>query len=321
MKEKILVVDDEKNIADAIAYALRKEGYRVETAYNGEDALTKFDWFRPDVVILDVMLPGIDGYDVLRKLENRGPAGVIMLTAKEDIVNKVLGLELGADDYITKPFDMRELLARLKSLIRRLQTKAADAADVEIRIHGLTLNLQQRKAVAGNQTLELTPKEFDLLALLLAHPERVYTREQLLDLIWSVKSSRILIRSSSSSCVARASSTTTTSRSLFFSSLFFSFLCVVSVPETFSAHEFGRSGSSDTRFLYSGSSVLTKSSSHTIPSSSISRSAMRYLAINASISIALSVVTKALLASNFSSSSSEISRKWPSAAQSVSSSL
>lgn len=187
MKEKILVVDDEKNIADAIAYALLKEGYSAQTAYNGEDALTKFDLFRPNVVILDVMLPGIDGYGVLRKLENRGPAGVIMLTAKEDIVNKVLGLELGADDYITKPFDMRELLARLKSLIRRLQTKTGEETHVEIRVRGLTLNLQQRKAVAGDKTLDLTPKEFDLLALLLAHPERVYTRDQLLDIIWGME--------------------------------------------------------------------------------------------------------------------------------------
>jgi len=185
MKEKILVVDDEKNIADAIAYALLKEGYSAQTAYNGEDALTKFDLFSPDVVILDVMLPGIDGYGVLRKLENRRPTGVIMLTAKEDIVNKVLGLELGADDYITKPFDMRELLARLKSLIRRLQTKTGE--DVEIRLRGLTLNLQQRKAVAGDQTLDLTPKEFDLLALLVSHPERVYTRDQLLDIIWGME--------------------------------------------------------------------------------------------------------------------------------------
>lgn len=187
MNQKILVIDDEKSIADAMAYALRREGFTVEAAYNGEEALKKFDLFKPEAIILDVMMPGIDGYGVLRKLENKGPVGIIMLTAKEDIVNKVLGLELGADDYITKPFDMRELLARLKSLLRRLNMKAGDQSQAEIRIMGLTLNLRQRKAVAGEKLLDLTPKEFDLLALLAANPERVYSRDQLLDLIWGME--------------------------------------------------------------------------------------------------------------------------------------
>lgn len=187
MNHKILVIDDEKNIADAMVYALRREGFTVEAAYNGEDALKIFDLFKPDALILDVMLPGIDGYGVLRKLEGKGPVGIIMLTAKEDIVNKVLGLELGADDYITKPFDMRELLARLKSLLRRLQMKTGEQVQAEIHIRGLMLNLQQRKAVAGEKLLDLTPKEFDLLALLAANPERVYSREQLLDLIWGME--------------------------------------------------------------------------------------------------------------------------------------
>lgn len=187
MNQKILVIDDEKNIADAMAYALRREGFTVEAAYNGEKALKKFDLFKPDAMILDVMLPGIDGYEVLRKLENKGPVGIIMLTAKEDIVNKVLGLELGADNYITKPFDMRELLARLKSLLRRLQMKAGEQAQTEIRIKGLMVNLQQRKAVSSEKLLDLTPKEFDLLALLIANPERVYSRDQLLDAIWGME--------------------------------------------------------------------------------------------------------------------------------------
>lgn len=187
MNQRILVIDDEKSIADAIVYALRKEGFTAEAAYNGEEALKKFDLFKPDAIILDVMLPGIDGYGVLRKLENRSPVGIIMLTAKEDIVNKVLGLELGADDYITKPFDMRELLARLKSLLRRLEMKAGKQAQAEIRIKGLLLNLEQRKAVAGERTLDLTPKEFDLLAFLAASPERVYSRDQLLDSIWGME--------------------------------------------------------------------------------------------------------------------------------------
>ncbi len=188
MNQKILVVDDEKNIADAIVYALKKEGYTAEAAYDGEDALRKFDLLKPDVMILDLMLPGIDGYDVLRSLENKSPAGVIMLTAKEDIVNKVLGLELGADDYLTKPFDMRELLARLKSLLRRLQTRTNEQQQQsEIHIKGVALNLQQRKVTAGETALDLTPKEFDLLALLASSPERVYTRDQLLDYVWGME--------------------------------------------------------------------------------------------------------------------------------------
>ncbi len=187
MKQKILVIDDEKNIANAIVYALKREGYTVEAAYDGEEALRRFDLFKPDAIILDVMMPGIDGYEVLKQLENRAPVGIIMLTAKEDIVNKILGLELGADDYITKPFDMRELLARLRSLLRRLQVKVGGQEQAEIQINGLMLNLQQRKAVAGEKLLDMTPKEFDLLALLTANPERVYTRDQLLDIIWGME--------------------------------------------------------------------------------------------------------------------------------------
>lgn len=187
MDQRILVIDDEKSIADAIVYALRREGFKAEAAYNGEEALKKFDLFQPEAIILDVMLPGIDGYGVLRKLENKKPVGVIMLTAKEDIVNKVLGLELGADDYITKPFDMRELLARLRSLLRRMETKTGKPAQTEIRIKGLLIDLQQRMAAAGGNTLDLTPKEFDLLAFLAASPERVYSRDQLLDSIWGME--------------------------------------------------------------------------------------------------------------------------------------
>lgn len=187
MKQRILVIEDEKSIADAIVYAMNKEGFMAEAAYNGEEALKKFDLFKPDAMILDIMLPGINGFEVLKRLESRNSVGIIMLTAKEDIVDKVLGLELGADDYITKPFDMRELLARLRSLLRRLQVKVGSQAQTEIQLDGLMLNLQQRKAVVGDELLDLTPKEFDLLALLAANPERVYTRDQLLDIIWGME--------------------------------------------------------------------------------------------------------------------------------------
>lgn len=187
MNEKILVVEDEKSISDAIAYALKREGYYVEVAHQGTAAIAITAEFRPDAVILDVMLPGMGGFDVLKKLPDRSGMGVIMLTAKDDIVDKVLGLELGADDYMTKPFDMRELLARLKSLLRRMQTVTEESKDPdEIEWCGVVLHAGKRNAIADGKRLDLTPKEFDLLVLLASSPGRVYTREQLLDRVWGM---------------------------------------------------------------------------------------------------------------------------------------
>ncbi|MDG0790697.1 response regulator transcription factor [Cohnella ginsengisoli] len=186
MHEKVMVIEDERKIADAIAYALKREGYEVETVYDGGEALARLSIYRPDAIVLDVMLPGMDGYDILKKLQNKGRIGVIMLTAKEDIVNKVLGLELGADDYMTKPFDMRELLARLKSLLRRMQAAGEMEESAEIELGVIALHVGKRRATAGGRLLDLTPKEFDLLAQLAARPGMVYTREQLLDLVWGM---------------------------------------------------------------------------------------------------------------------------------------
>lgn len=186
MKEKIMVIEDEQKIADAIAYALKREAYTVEVVYRGDEAVNKMQEFNPDAIILDVMLPGMDGYEILKKLKDTDYIGVIMLTAKEDIVNKILGLELGADDYMTKPFDMRELLARLKSLIRRMQKIESKQERAEITLRGIELNVSHRTAYAGGTMLELTPKEYDLLKLLVASPDRVFTREQLLDLVWGI---------------------------------------------------------------------------------------------------------------------------------------
>ncbi|WP_346938477.1 response regulator transcription factor [uncultured Clostridium sp.] len=187
MEEKILVVDDEKSIADAIAYAFKREGYSIETAYDGEEALKKIQTFKPHVVILDVMMPKMNGYEVCKKLGDRDDLGIVMLTAKNDIVDKVLGLELGADDYIIKPFDIREIIARTKSLIRRLNKNVKESEDEEIKIKDLRVILKQRKVLIKGEELELTPKEFDLLALLLSNLNRVYTREELLDLIWGME--------------------------------------------------------------------------------------------------------------------------------------
>ena len=186
MDDKIMVIEDEQTIAEAIAYALRREGYAVEVFHHGEAALKRLPEFRPSAIILDVMLPGMDGYDILKKMQDKGSVGVIMLTAKEDIVNKILGLELGADDYMTKPFDMRELLARLKSLLRRLQAAGEKPEADVITLDGIALHKSKRTVHAGDRLLDLTPKEFDLLELLLASPDRAYSREQLLDSVWGM---------------------------------------------------------------------------------------------------------------------------------------
>ena len=185
--DKIMVIEDERKIAEAIAYALTKEGYTVEVVDRGDTAIHRLQEFKPAVIILDVMLPGMDGYEVLKKLQDKGRIGVIMLTAKEDLIDKVLGLELGADDYMTKPFEIRELLARLKSLLRRMQAASEDDEKAEIALSGVVLDVSKRSAFAGDRKLDLTPKEYDLLALLLSSPLRVYTREKLLDLVWGME--------------------------------------------------------------------------------------------------------------------------------------
>ncbi|SFB50086.1 DNA-binding response regulator, OmpR family, contains REC and winged-helix (wHTH) domain [Cohnella sp. OV330] len=187
---RVLVVDDEASISEAVAYALGREGYEVETAGDGVEALEKVEAWRPDVMVLDVMMPRMGGYDVCRKLAGRDRPAILLLTVKNDIVDKVLGLELGADDYMTKPFDIRELLARVKALARRMQDHAqpaAPAADTEtVRLGTLAIDSLSRTARVAGHALDLTPKEFDLLKLLAANPERVYTREALLELVWDM---------------------------------------------------------------------------------------------------------------------------------------
>jgi len=138
-------------------------------------------------MIVDAMMPKIDGFEVCKRLDNRDNLGIIMLTAKNDIVDKVLGLELGADDYMTKPFDIREIIARSKSLLRRLNKSRSECEVIDIQIKDLKIILKQRKVIIKGKTLELTPKEFDLIYFLLSNVDRVYTREDLLDLIWGMK--------------------------------------------------------------------------------------------------------------------------------------
>jgi DNA-binding response OmpR family regulator len=183
---KVLVVDDEASISGAVAYALRREDYIVETAADGQEALDRIDTFKPDVMVLDVMMPRMSGYDVCCRLEGRPQRPtILLLTVKNDIVDKVLGLELGADDYMTKPFDMREMIARVKALARRRLQTSVQVQEL-VRLAGLSINLPNRTVHAEGTVIELTPKEFDLLVLLARSPERVFSRESLLEQVWDM---------------------------------------------------------------------------------------------------------------------------------------
>lgn len=187
MNKKILVVDDEKPISDIIKFNLVKEGYEVETAFDGEEALKKVYQYQPDLVLLDVMLPKLDGFQVCRRIRESFNMPIIMLTAKEEEVDKVLGFELGADDYITKPFGMRELIARVKANIRRL-----NFVDVEMSSGGgnsisagkLTIDLDRYEVSKDDKIIELTLREFELLKFLATQSNQIFTREQLLKDVW-----------------------------------------------------------------------------------------------------------------------------------------
>ncbi|MCD9023993.1 response regulator transcription factor [Cohnella silvisoli] len=186
MNKRILIADDEPGIANPISYAFRREGYDVETVYDGQAALDKARSFKPHVMVLDVMMPKLTGYEVCRKLDNRSDMGIILLTVKNDIVDKIVGLEMGADDYMTKPFDLRELIARVKALLRRLEKKDTETAETIV-AGKLTVHVKLRSVLVDGVPVDLTPKEFDLLVLLLYHPERVYTRDELLDAVWGME--------------------------------------------------------------------------------------------------------------------------------------
>ncbi|WP_268626786.1 response regulator transcription factor [Paenibacillus alvei] len=183
---KILVVDDESSIQAALVYALSREGYEVDTAADGQEALEKVETFSPEVMVLDVMMPHVSGYDVCRKLDGQPRPAILLLTVKDDIIDKVLGLELGADDYMTKPFDMRELLARVKALSRRGGYVHQMQQEDLLSLGDLTAEMYSRTVSIQGELLDLTPKEFDLLVLLMRNPGRVYSREMLLEKVWDM---------------------------------------------------------------------------------------------------------------------------------------
>ena len=181
---KILVVDDEKTMVDIIKYALEKAGFKVIEAYDGEEALERARKETPDLVILDIMLPKIDGYKVCRIIFEELGVPIIILTAKDDEVDKVVGLELGADDYLTKPFSPRELVARVKAHLRREERIARRSVSEEVRLGEFRVNFQKREVFRGDKKLELTPKEYDLFSYLVRHKDMAIRRETLLEKVW-----------------------------------------------------------------------------------------------------------------------------------------
>lgn len=188
MGSRILVVDDEKNIVDIIKYNLKKEGYEVMTAGDGEEALRLNEEFKPDIILLDIMMPKLDGYAVCRKIREKYDTPIIMLTARAEEVDKVLGLELGADDYVTKPFGTRELMARVKANLRRRnisEEASYESTDKDVLSFGkLTIDLKRFEVKKDGSILDLTLREFELLKFLASQKTQVFSRETLLEKVW-----------------------------------------------------------------------------------------------------------------------------------------
>ena len=193
VKQKILIVDDDNNIAELISLYLTKECFECKIVNDGEAALKAFPRFRPDLILLDLMLPGMDGYEVCREIRHKYKVPIIMLSAKGEVFDKVLGLELGADDYIIKPFDSKELVARVKAVLRRFQNTAVQREEEPetvakpaklVEYPDLIINLTNYSVTYRGENIEMPPKELELLYFLASSPNQVFTREQLLDNIW-----------------------------------------------------------------------------------------------------------------------------------------
>ncbi len=178
----ILVVDDDKNICELVRLYLMKEGYDTAFAHDGITAVKLFDEIKPSAVILDIMLPGADGIEVLKAIRKKNNTPVIMLTAKGETIDKVLGLELGSDDYVVKPFEPKELVARLKAVLRRYNADSIESG--EIRFDKLSINMNTYELKIDGKVMEIPPKELELLNFLCSHPNKVFTRDQLLDEVW-----------------------------------------------------------------------------------------------------------------------------------------
>lgn len=187
-KQKILIVDDDENIAELISLYLMKECFETKIVHDGEAALVAFDTYQPNLILLDLMLPGIDGYQVCREIRSRSQTPIIMLSAKGEVFDKVLGLELGADDYILKPFDSKEMVARVRAVLRRyrpVQVEEPVKKDSKrVEYPGIVINLTNYTVMVDGKNVDMPPKEMELLYFLASSPNQVFTREQLLDHIW-----------------------------------------------------------------------------------------------------------------------------------------
>ena len=186
-EKKLLVVDDDPNICELIELYFMKEGYEVRACHEGDKAVNAFRNFDPDIILLDLMLPGMDGYDICREIRKESSVPIIMLTARGETLDRVVGLELGADDYIPKPFEPKEVIARVKAVLRRteLASDSQDEKQVEyIEYPGLKVNISSYNVEIADEKIEMPPKELELLFFLATHPDRVFTREQLLGNVW-----------------------------------------------------------------------------------------------------------------------------------------
>ena len=187
-KQKILIVDDDENIANLISLYLTKECYETRIEHDGQSALDAFKEYAPNLILLDIMLPGLDGYEICREIRRESKVPIIMLSAKTEVFDKVLGLELGADDYIIKPFDSKELVARVKAVLRRYTEAPAPVEkkpdEKRVEYKDLIINLSNYEVIYKGKPVEMTPREIELLYFLASSPNQVFTREQLLDHIW-----------------------------------------------------------------------------------------------------------------------------------------
>ena len=184
-RQKIMIVDDDKNIAELISLYLTKECFNTRIVHDGESAMREFDTYGPNLILLDLMLPGMDGYQVCRELRQRSSVPIIILSAKGEVFDKVLGLELGADDYMIKPFDSKELVARVKAVLRRTVTTETERAPERLTYQSLVIDITKKKVSIDDEEVPLTKKEFEILLLLVQNKGRVFSREDILTRIWS----------------------------------------------------------------------------------------------------------------------------------------
>ena len=182
--EKILIVDDDKNICDVLRLYLEKEGYAVILSHDGNEAVVKFNALKPDLVLLDIMLPGMDGLQLCREIRKKSSVPIIMITAKGETIDKVIGLEIGGDDYIVKPFDAKEVIARINAIARRVGSNTSEPETREVKYDNISVNMTRYELKVDGKVIDTPPKELELLYYLASNPNRVYTRDQLLDEVW-----------------------------------------------------------------------------------------------------------------------------------------